>query len=432
MRNLSSIFNFIITQILLFIAIVETYSNIPVIRFLDRIGAKLLQYLSDELQKKIASENPQILNQIPYELRKEILLENPSLLEDPARLKILALLDARFLSDIFTDMPRNIQELIVLESPSQMHHLEGSMQAAMILIHPKMIQHLTIEQQKIIILGYLAEIDKNITSHDEDSATLLNDPIGDAVGVLLGYVSDGLKSDKELMLNVVKRCLLSLDFASPNLRDDREVVLAAISRDSFAVYEASSRLKDDKIVMLAAVKKNGFTISYASDDIKKDQDVVLAALIENISIIDPRKTVKINITVKATTSKQLISAVRANPQILNSMSGDFFTGINNIAITPAQALLRESILAKIFFRKYGLYIQARVFLGGMKGRLHDVCLNRMLGFMLPKYDSERMNALCLSKNPAIAAGLADRLPLMAEAGALAADGRAAVLPSTHP
>ena len=98
-----------------------------------------------------------------------------------------------------------------------------------------------------------------------------------------------LRSDKEFMLEAVKRYGSALQFASWALQEDKEVVLAAVTSCGGALEYASDELRDDKEVVLVAVKNPDTDefdlpaypfspLQYASDRLKADKEVALAAL----------------------------------------------------------------------------------------------------------------------------------------------------------
>lgn len=65
-------------------------------------------------------------------------------------------------------------------------------------------------------------------------------------GKICRYMSDRLKSDRE----VIKNILSAIEFASDEIKDDDEIVLLAIIHSAPNIYYASNRLKNDKTFMM--------------------------------------------------------------------------------------------------------------------------------------------------------------------------------------
>ena len=127
---------------------------------------------------------------------------------------------------------------------------------------------------------------------------------------MLGFASERLRADKDVVLAAVELNGAALQYASEALRGDREVVEMACEDDGWQegdgqaicwasdAYKAnkdsmlaflgtygaeyfgcaSKELLADKEVILAAVAMDGEALSHASDELKADRDVVLAAV----------------------------------------------------------------------------------------------------------------------------------------------------------
>lgn len=83
---------------------------------------------------------------------------------------------------------------------------------------------------------------------------------------ILKYVSDELRSDKDVVLEAVKSNGLGLRYASPSLRDDIEVVLAAVKQNGVAIQYSSDRLKNDLEVVVEAICNNYYALRYIPKD----------------------------------------------------------------------------------------------------------------------------------------------------------------------
>ena len=388
-----------------------------------------MRHLPPVKQRDLVFSNVKQIEYASIEVQKEMLLENPEILANNSRL-------------LNRMLENNVQLLMILPIDKQLDFFDK---------YPAQMRHLTSAEQRKIIYGNLDKIDREVDERmacdnwlkPGDSKYLLAgkaELIGDGELCSWDYINDDLKDDKELIRAIVMRHLLTLEYASTRLKDDKDIVLTAVSLDGVAIEHASSRLRGDKDVALSTVKRMGcglrslskdmrnnkevvlaainnytLAIEYASESLRKDQEIVLAALTKDISILMPGRHGNINITVKADTSKKLISAIRENSRILDSVtqySGKirgigksyFFQGVTKATMTLQQALLRESLIAKMFFKKYNLYIKTWVFIQGWN-KAPFICelsqdnINAILSFIFPKYNFEKVN-IAYFPNPA--------------------------------
>ena len=61
------------------------------------------------------------------------------------------------------------------------------------------------------------------------------------------------------------------------LRSDKEVVLEVVKQDGFALEYASEELRSDKEFVLEAIKKSGFALEYASEALQNDPEIIALA-----------------------------------------------------------------------------------------------------------------------------------------------------------
>ena len=88
---------------------------------------------------------------------------------------------------------------------------------------------------------------------------------------------DGLRADRELVLQAVRRGGRALEYAAEDLRADEEVVREAVRQDGTALKYASKDLKAAKEVVLEAVRQDGRALEYAAEPLRADKDVVMTA-----------------------------------------------------------------------------------------------------------------------------------------------------------
>ena len=121
--------------------------------------------------------------------------------------------------------------------------------------------------------------------------------INNDISVSLEYLSDGLRDDAEIVLNVIKNNGLQFRYASVRLRDDEVFVLKAmlicngirtsIENREVEIFESSSKqLRSNKEFCLKAVKITWSCIRFISEQLKDDDDIILAAMETNDVAID--------------------------------------------------------------------------------------------------------------------------------------------------
>ncbi len=123
-------------------------------------------------------------------------------------------------------------------------------------------------------------------------------------GLDLQHAADELKSDKEVVLAAVGTSGSALMYASLDLQGDDEVVEAALKNDDSALEHAhiglvlemvkedgmalqrvSDALQRERRVVLQAVRQSGLALQYASKDLKSDRGVVLQAVKQDVSAL---------------------------------------------------------------------------------------------------------------------------------------------------
>jgi len=85
-------------------------------------------------------------------------------------------------------------------------------------------------------------------------------------------------NEKVFVLRLVTMQGSALQHAKVPLNSNKEVVLAAVSNTGTALLYAGEDMKQDKDVVLAAVQQDGRSLQYACEDLRKNQEVVLEAV----------------------------------------------------------------------------------------------------------------------------------------------------------
>ena len=97
-------------------------------------------------------------------------------------------------------------------------------------------------------------------------------------GLVLPFVAEALRGDKEIALAAVKENADALRHASAEMQADRGIVLAVARQIGSALRNASGALQDDPDVVRAAVLQQGMALQYASVRLRADPTVVLTAV----------------------------------------------------------------------------------------------------------------------------------------------------------
>jgi len=95
-------------------------------------------------------------------------------------------------------------------------------------------------------------------------------------GLALEWAARALQSDKEVVLAAVKKGAFALQFASPSLLRDRLFVLAAVQCNGYALA-CAGKFQGDREIVQTAVREDGSALEYASDALKRDREIALTA-----------------------------------------------------------------------------------------------------------------------------------------------------------
>jgi len=85
-------------------------------------------------------------------------------------------------------------------------------------------------------------------------------------------------ADPAVVMTLVRRFPLRLQFASAELRADRDIVFTAVSGNGAALEFASVELRADKDIVFTAVSGNGSALKFVDSYLQDDKDVVFTAM----------------------------------------------------------------------------------------------------------------------------------------------------------
>jgi len=97
-------------------------------------------------------------------------------------------------------------------------------------------------------------------------------------GFALQLATAELQGDRDVVLEAVRRQGTSLKFAAAELQGDRDVVLEAVRQDGRALLFASAELQGDRDVVLEAVRRHWSALQFATVKLRRDLNVVLEAV----------------------------------------------------------------------------------------------------------------------------------------------------------
>lgn len=194
--------------------------------------------------------------------------------------------------NIYDDDDDDISIFIEERTPEEIRRKElRNQRAAQTTISFEEANKHTFAKQPVVIEDYATRLLNRARSGVRDSIPLLYS------------ANSALCSDRQFVLNEVKRSGNNLEFASKDLRDDKQVVMESVASMGNSIRWASERLiavkdvvllaaanqpeslhyapvhfKDDSEIMFEATRNNGSALNYASDRLKDDKEFVLRAI----------------------------------------------------------------------------------------------------------------------------------------------------------
>lgn len=137
-------------------------------------------------------------------------------------------------------------------------------------------------------------------------------------GTALEYASNELKKDKEIVLNAIRNETEAIKFADSSLRNNKQFILDAVRRSSGLILEyLEENLKKDKNFVLEILSLDGWSLRWADKSLMKDKDLVLKAIkldVRNFGDIDENL---------AKDKKFILEALKENPKVKDYLSDEF-------------------------------------------------------------------------------------------------------------
>ncbi|KAG2373378.1 hypothetical protein C9374_012244 [Naegleria lovaniensis] len=105
-------------------------------------------------------------------------------------------------------------------------------------------------------------------------------------GLCLEFMSNELKSNREVVMDAISQNGNALKFASEELRDDTKIVDLALDYDLECIRFASQNVLSCKSYMMDVISENGFLLEYASDNLKADEQIIEKAFLQEPQSIE--------------------------------------------------------------------------------------------------------------------------------------------------
>jgi len=141
-----------------------------------------------------------------------------------------------------------------------------------------------------------------------------------SLSVLLEYRYNAIKTNRKLLLEILKVNGYFLKLLSDEDKNDIEIVQIALKDNKFAYQYISKDLKKNKKLLLLALEDGGEILEYAIDSFKADREVAELAVSKhggNFALLsDELKHDKILIKLALRSRSQIPDAIEAIPRIL--------------------------------------------------------------------------------------------------------------------
>lgn len=105
-----------------------------------------------------------------------------------------------------------------------------------------------------------------------------------SVPQVMTHTSDDLRNDRSLVLQVVSRNGIALQYVPENFLWDWSVTLAAVKQNGCALQFVPSELRQDWDLCVAAVRQDNNALCYVPDELQMDEKFLLAAREEPVVV----------------------------------------------------------------------------------------------------------------------------------------------------
>eukprot|EP00913_Durusdinium_trenchii_P004741 g4403.t1 len=103
-------------------------------------------------------------------------------------------------------------------------------------------------------------------------------------GLALEWAAESLKADREVVLAAVRKGAFALEYAASSLKRDRSFILEAVQCNGYALA-CAPKFQGDRQIVETAVREDGSALEYASEELRRNKDLALIA-VENDSALE--------------------------------------------------------------------------------------------------------------------------------------------------
>ncbi len=180
---------------------------------------------------------------------------------------------------------------------------------------------------------------------------------------LVDCISEELKDDKELVLELVKTQGYNLTLLKEEFRDDEDIVWAALKSSSDAFIFASERLRDKETIVKYILKNAPKNILYASDRFRNNKELMSDLLKKHESLLkdihdDLRNDIDVLSivweTIKEKSSDNSVHLAHKVAVFLNNMGNKMkplFSQVNQESDVSNKSKQIESVFSHYFLSK---------------------------------------------------------------------------------
>eukprot|EP00435_Cladocopium_sp_Y103_P009183 s2261_g2.t1 len=176
-------------------------------------------------------------------------------------------------------------------------------------------------------------------------------------GLALEFAAENLRADREVVLAAVRKGAFALEFASDSLTKDRSFILEAVGQNGYALA-CAPKYQGDRQIVETALREDGSALEYASDELRGNKEVALLAAasdsaLEHVAVhlwqdrnfaaaVLSKNDAAVAFLPASVRNdeKFLLDAVQRNPHLLPRLDGSSFNGHSHATTLTSEFLVR--------------------------------------------------------------------------------------------
>ena len=91
--------------------------------------------------------------------------------------------------------------------------------------------------------------------------------------------------DKKIMLELLSKTDVDIEFFSEELLDDKDVMLESVNQCVHNLKYVSERLQNERELVKKAVCEDGYVIMFASEELQNDEELLIVLKIKEVCVI---------------------------------------------------------------------------------------------------------------------------------------------------